>query len=85
MILLPDQVELVRVVHPGLSIAIEVDRYSIELRDCLLCIGVTAVDEAAGHLQHGAVKGEVGVEGSRPAELLYASWNPVGGGRGRRV
>jgi len=85
VVLLADGVELMRVVHAGLGIAVEVDADSVELGDGFAGVGIASVDEAAGHLDHGAVEGEVVVELGSLAELGDSGGEPVGGlVRGRR-
>jgi hypothetical protein len=83
-VLLADGVQLPYVVHSGLGVFVEMDGYSVELGDRVAGVGISAIDEAAGHLQHGPVKGEVGMEGGGAAKLLDAGGDPVGRRRRRR-
>ena len=79
LVLLANDIQLPRVIHPGLRISIEMDGHAVEFGDRVAGVGVPIVDKAAGYLQHGPVKGKVGMEGGRAAELLDAGRNPVGG------
>ena len=51
--------------------------YTVQLGNRVTRFLVVIADEVAGHLEHGAVKGEIGVKGGSLAEDLEALRNPV--------
>ena len=72
-----DQVQRGRVIEAGRRKVVAVDRNTIQLGNRVPRLLVGVADEVAGHLKHGPVKGEIGVESGSLAQRLKALWNPV--------
>ena len=72
-----DQVKSGGIVEAGCGKVIAVHGDTVQLGDGVAGVLIGVTDEVAGQLEHGAVKGEIGVEGGTLAQSLEALRNPV--------
>jgi hypothetical protein len=65
------------IVHSRSGKAITVNRDTVQFGDRVGHILLAAIEDAARHLQHGAVEGEVGMKRGGVAEFFDPTWHPV--------
>src|ERR1700733_11579208 len=72
-----DQIQGGRIVKTGRGEVITVHRDAVQLGDGIARVLIGIADKVAGQLQHGTVKGEIGVKGGALAQRLETLGNPA--------
>src|ERR1700677_5415114 len=72
-----DQVQRCGIIEAGRGEVITVHRDAIQLGDGMARLLISIADKVAGQLQHGTVKGEIGVKGGALAQRLETLGDPA--------